>query len=80
MYVKAPFVIEGMLQGLLGGLLAMGALAAGRAVLIGHVPAYLRFALEMPFPAPLFLLALVLSGMAMGVAGSLVSMNRFLKV
>ncbi len=80
MYVRAPFVIEGALQGLAGGLLAMGILAAGRAALIGQVPPYLAFALEMPFPVPLFMLALVAAGALMGVAGSLISMNRFLDV
>ena len=80
MYVRAPFVIEGAIQGLVGGLLAMGLLAAGRYVLIGQVPPYLAFALEMPFPVPVFTLALILAGVLMGVAGSLVSMNRFLDV
>lgn len=80
MYVKAPFMIEGVIQGVFGGLLAMGILAAGRAAIMGQVPPYLRFALEMPYPVPLFLVVLAASGVIMGVAGSLISMNRFLKV
>ncbi len=80
MYVKAPFVIEGVVQGVLGGLLAMGILATGRAAIMGQVPAYLRFALEMPYPVPVFMAVLAASGVVMGVAGSLISMNRFLKV
>lgn len=80
MYVKAPFVLEGLIQGFLGGLLAMCILAIGRYAVLSEVPSYLRFAVELPFGAGLFLAALVLCGMLMGVAGSLISMNRFLKV
>lgn len=80
MYVKVPFVLEGLIQGLLGGLLALGVLAAARYAVMGEVPAYLRFAVEMPFPAAPFTAFLVGAGMLMGVAGSLISMNRFLKV
>lgn len=79
-YVKAPFVIEGVIQGVFGGLLAMGILVVGRAVIMGQVPPYLRFALEMPYPVPVFVAVLAASGVVMGVAGSLISMNRFLKV
>lgn len=80
MYVRAPFVIEGAVQGLLGGLLSFAILSAGRYVLIGQVPSYLAFALEMPFPVPVFLAALIAAGAVMGIAGSLISMNRFLDV
>ncbi|CAG1066803.1 Cell division protein FtsX [uncultured bacterium] len=80
MYVKAPFVLEGLLQGFFGGLLALCVLALGRYAVLGEIPAYLRFAVEMPFSTPVFLAFLIGAGMLMGVAGSLISMNRFLKV
>lgn len=80
MYVKAPFVLEGLLQGLFGGLLAMFILALGRYAVLSEIPSYLRFAVEMPFSTALFLAFLTGAGMLMGVAGSLISMNRFLKV
>ena len=80
MYVKAPFVLEGLIQGFFGGLLALCVLALGRYALLGSVPSYLRFAVELPFGGPVFLAALIGGGMLMGVAGSLISMNRFLKV
>lgn len=80
MYMKAPFVLEGLIQGFFGGLLAMCVLALGRYAVLSSVPSYLRFAVELPFGAGLFLAALVCGGMLMGVAGSLISMNRFLKV
>lgn len=80
MYVKAPFILEGLIQGFFGGILAMCVLALGRYFVLGSIPAYLRFAVELPFGGALFLAALIGSGMLMGVAGSLISMNRFLKV
>jgi len=80
MYVKVPFVLEGLIQGLLGGLLAIAVLAAGRYALLSEIPPYLHFAVQMPFNAALFMAFLVAGGMLMGVAGSLISMNRFLKV
>jgi cell division transport system permease protein len=80
MYVKAPFVLEGLLQGFFGGLLALCVLALGRYAVLSEIPAYLRFAVEMPFSTPVFLAFLIGAGMLMGVAGSLISMNRFLKV
>jgi cell division transport system permease protein len=80
MYVKTPFVLEGLLQGFFGGLLALCVLALGRYAVLSEIPSYLRFAVEMPFSAPVFLAFLIGAGMLMGVAGSLISMNRFLKV
>lgn len=76
-YVKGPFVLEGMLQGGLGGLLsvlllwvafhvfAADALAASD--LLGRTVVFL--------PADLCLL-IVVGGMVVGVAGSLVSLGR----
>jgi cell division transport system permease protein len=76
-YVKGPFVVEGLLQGGIGGLLASGILvlalrvvardAAAASELLG------RTALTAP---PLLLGALVAGGMAVGVAGSLMSLGR----
>ncbi len=80
MYVKVPFILEGLIQGLFGGLLAMCVLAAGRYALLSEIPPYLQFAVEMPFGTVLFMAILASGGMLMGVAGSLISMNRFLKV
>jgi cell division transport system permease protein len=76
-YVKGPFVVEGMIQGGLGGLLSAGLLwlavrwivrdlAAG-SDLLGRAP--LGF-------APGLSGMLVLGGMAVGVVGSLVSLRR----
>jgi len=76
-YVKGPFIVEGMIQGGLGGLLAVGLLwfavrwltrdlAAGSEILG-------RASLGLP---PGLSAMLVLGGMAVGVVGSLVSLRR----
>ena len=76
-YVKGPFVVEGMIQGGLGGVLSVGFLwlavrwltrdlAAGSEILG-------RASIGLPPGLPLML---VLGGMAVGVVGSLVSLRR----
>ena len=76
-YVKGPFVVEGMIQGGLGGLVAVGLLwlsvrvfardALAASDLIGQTAVIL--------PAEIGAL-LVLGGMAVGLVGSLVSLGR----
>jgi cell division transport system permease protein len=76
-YVKGPFVMEGMIQGGLGGVLSVGllwlavrwltqGLAAG-SDLLGRAP------IGLPSGLPAML---VLGGMVVGVVGSLVSLRR----
>ena len=76
-YVKGPFVVEGMLQGGLGGSLAVGLLwAAFRFVAADAVAAsglLGRSAVFLPVPLRL---GIVLGGMAVGLVGSLVSLGR----
>jgi cell division transport system permease protein len=79
-FIKFPFFIEGVVQGLIGGVLAMGILAAARALFASRIPPYFDFVLQFPVPVPALLAALVIAGIFMGVVGSFVSMARFLKV
>ena len=76
-YVRGPFVVEGMIQGGLGGLLSVGLLWLGFRVLAKDALAASdllgRTALSLPTDV---CLALVLGGMAVGVVGSLVSLGR----
>jgi cell division transport system permease protein len=76
-YVKGPFVVEGMIQGGLGGLVSVGLLwlafhvlardAVSASDLLGHGVVFLSGDL---------CLAVVLGGMLVGVVGSLVSLGR----
>ena len=76
-YVRGPFVVEGMIQGGLGGLASVGLLWLGFRVLAKDALAASdllgRTALSLPTDV---CLALVLGGMAVGVVGSLVSLGR----
>ena len=79
LFIKMPFYMEGVIQGVVGGFIALGILAVGRAMLASRIPAYLAFVVEVPVPAHILLLMLVLAGIGMGISGSLISMGRFLK-
>jgi cell division transport system permease protein len=76
-YVKGPFVAEGMIQGALGGLLAAGFLALAVRLLARDAAAASellgRAALTL---SPELGLLLVGGGMAVGIAGSLMSLGR----
>jgi len=80
LFIRLPFFIEGVAQGLIGGILALGVLTATRALLVSRIPPYLGFLAASPASAHLLLVLLASTGMVMGVAGSLISMGRFLKV
>lgn len=79
-YIKVPFFIEGVVQGVFGGALAMCILAIARYVLASNIPPYFDFAVRMPASAPVVFGLLVAAGVVMGVAGTLISMGKFLKV
>jgi len=76
-YVRGPFVVEGMLQGGLGGALSLGLLwltlrvfardALAASDVLGRAVVFLPTELSV---------AIVLGGMALGVVGSLVSLGR----
>lgn len=80
--IQAPFVIEGMIQGLAGGALALAGLWIAYLLLRGEVAALGGFL--APLGEPRFLdlnsMGLVLIiGWLLGAAGSLISLRRFIK-
>src|SRR5262245_26790422 len=76
-YVKGPFVAEGMIQGGLGGLLAVLLLWAAFRFLRQDLMAASDLLGRAPLTLPSDLvLVLVVGGMAVGIAGSLVSLRR----
>jgi cell division transport system permease protein len=75
-YVKGPFVAEGVIQGGLGGLVAAGLLWTAllwlsRALAMSDLLG--RAAFSVPAGVPILL---VVGGMAVGLAGSLLSLAR----
>ncbi len=76
-YVRGPFIVEGMLQGGLGGVVAVALLWGG----LRFVARDLLAASELLGRAAIFMptelaFAIVLGGMAVGLVGSLVSLGR----
>src|SRR5262249_51780964 len=80
--IQAPFVLEGMLQGITGAALAMAALWGGYVLVREQIEIFagalwsdghLRF---LDFEAAVFLVA---TGLILGAGGSLVSLRRIVK-
>lgn len=82
-FVRTPFVIEGGIQGFLGGLLTCLVLVSLREALVQGLSVGLSYAygpLELEFvPTEFFLYALVL-GTALGLVGSLFAAGKFVRV
>lgn len=70
-FIKAPFIFEGILQGLIGGLLAAGLLW-----LAGDLLRYL-FLPDLVVPS-LYLAGLVVTGILLGFIGSYLSVGKYL--
>ncbi len=76
--IKAPFLLEGVIQGFLGGLLAIGALYGLFVTLTRLFQG--QFHLEGIQEVPLAALVLLLLGIFLGYLGSLRAVRRFVKL
>ena len=80
-FVKAPFLIEGSIQGFLGGLTALVILFLGYLVAITRIDLRIGFAsLDIVFLSPPFILLLLLMSIIIGFLGSMISLSRFFKI
>ena len=87
-YIKAPFIMEGLLQGLAGASLSVISLYIIYRFLLASIsshsgPALVSMAagsFEVNFLSLSMVLYLMTGGMAVGITGSFVSLGRFLKV
>ena len=76
-YVKGPFVVEGMIQGGLGGALAVALLGTVAHVVGKEATVVTELLGRTAVLVPTWLnLAIVSGGMTVGVIGSLVSLGR----
>lgn len=73
-FVRGPFLLEGALKGVLGGLLALGLAFAAYTVFRGAGPLS-----TLVFFRPLDMVLLVVFGVLLGLLGSLLSVGRHLK-
>jgi cell division transport system permease protein len=76
-YIRGPFYAEGMLQGLLGGLVAAGGLwGAWRLVRVHNPGSLLSTLLLGEFLSPVHLVLLVAFGGLAGLVGAVASLRR----
>ncbi|MDP9110247.1 MAG: permease-like cell division protein FtsX [Candidatus Eremiobacteraeota bacterium] len=81
MYIRLPFICEGLLDGLLGALLALALLAVGQASLIPKLTAALPFIALNTVKVDLvsLVLPLLVVGGAVGIIASWISVGRYLR-
>ena len=81
-FVRGPFVLEGMFQGLLAAVIAVGVLLGGYLVLRGEIDATLAALIggKMAFLEVWVLVALIVGGALVGALSSALSVRRYLKV
>lgn len=82
-FIKIPFLLEGGLQGLLGGILSLGFLAISFKFIIQRSLASFWLTpadFELVFLSPMQQLTLVVCGILLGVLGSLTSLRRFVRI
>ncbi|NIQ91848.1 MAG: ABC transporter permease, partial [Deltaproteobacteria bacterium] len=79
-FIKAPFLIEGLLHGLGGALLAAGGLSLLIVFLFSHLDLPLRLAVMAgSLPTGQLVAGFLGLGLLLGVLGSMVSLRRFLR-
>jgi len=82
-FIKAPFIIEGIIHGAAGGILALVILTACYFGLLHNAGNFLTFnitATGLSFLPPSYLIAIFLGGVFVGFIGSLSSLKRFITI
>jgi cell division transport system permease protein len=80
-YIRLPFICEGLLDGLVGALVALALLAGARAALWPRLLEALPWVqlTAMPVDARILAAQLILTGVAIGVLASWISVGRYLR-
>jgi cell division transport system permease protein len=78
-FVRGPFIIEGLLAGLIGAVGAVILLVLGRTVFLGPV-IHLHETDVHAWPFPMHVLIVLAAGLLLGAAGSGLTIRRFLQV
>lgn len=82
-FIKAPFLIEGMLQGAAGSLIAVAILTAGYYSMLANAANFLSFnpadagLIFLPLP---YIALLIFGGVMLGFIGSLVSLKKLIAI
>ncbi|HEY2073959.1 MAG TPA: permease-like cell division protein FtsX [Gaiellaceae bacterium] len=80
-FVRGPFMLEGLLQGFVGSLLAVVLLVLGKSVALPSILGHLHSTSDVhALPFTLNAFALLAAGLLLGAAGSGLTLRRFLRV
>ncbi|MEN3341258.1 MAG: cell division transport system permease protein [Actinomycetota bacterium] len=80
-FVRGPFMLEGLLQGVIGSVCAVILLVVGKTIALPAILGHLHSTSDVhALPFVLNALALVAAGLLLGAAGSGLTMRRFLQV
>jgi cell division transport system permease protein len=80
-FVRGPFMLEGLLQGLVGSILAVVLLVLGKSVALPSILGHLHSTSDVhALPFLLNAFALLAAGLLLGAAGSGLTLRRFLQV
>ncbi|AEB06759.1 cell division protein FtsX [Coriobacterium glomerans PW2] len=81
-FIRGPFITEGIIQAVIGALLAIGVLEMIRNMFIPRIQGAISW-MQLMLPLHLYLLtyaALIFFGLLIGFFGSVIAMRRYLKV
>ena len=81
-FIRGPFLMEGIIQALMGFVVSLGVLEVFHRLVVPQLVASLKF-LNFSIPEITYLwvyLMLLVLAVVIGVVGSLIAMNRYLKV
>ena len=81
-FIRLPFLLEGMILGLIGSSLAAGALYYAYAALLYEAHQMLAFLYLVPHDPFIFIIGgiLIVSGTLIGAIGSAISLSRYMDV
>jgi cell division transport system permease protein len=79
-FVRGPFVLEGIICGLVGSVLAVLLLVLGKELALPQIVPRFEAGGAEAWPFPLLAAILILLGLTLGAAGSAVTLRRFLRV